>query len=358
MRPREAQTSPDWTALPLRVERCLGRARALALLDVPPCPDGSSGRDFQEEYLEWRVVRRPCSNHIERVELSTELPEHWRIAAAADPAAVLRTVGAFAGEPAIPVSTVFGTYDPFASRATAKGREQAFAATMLDPGPRSPYNDGRRAICCMTHPTNTLGALETLASAASKPWSIQAEGGTRPRAPTAAELMPKLGSAAQSGRASDPVLVERLARLAFEGRTSAFVEPVGVWVVGVQHTRLHTPAGDPVPASWFRLSRPLHESHAGSTVPPRPQRLVLEVPAGEGFAVSDLVDIATEERLRHGGQVAELVQLAVTFRVGPPNDVSDPPTPIAVTDERHDFEGCEELRLEGDRVMRAAQAPS
>ena len=42
---------------------------------------------------------------------------------------------------------------------------------------------------------------------------------------------------------------------------------------------------------------------------------MLEVPAGEGFAVSDLVDAATERPIRHGAQIAELVQLRVLLRM-------------------------------------------
>jgi hypothetical protein len=118
-------------------------------------------------------------------------------------------------------------------------------------------------------------------------------------------VIPLLGGTAVAGRASDPVIVERLGRLAFERRLVAFDDPVGVYVQGVEHTRLRTPEGSPVPPEWFAASRGVAGRH---------QRLVLEVPAGEGFRVSDLVDAATERPIRHGAQIAELVQLRVPLR--------------------------------------------
>jgi hypothetical protein len=296
----EERTTVDWTGLPLRVERRLGRARALGFLDEGPPGDGTSGRDLQEEYVEWRVVRGPGEDGIERVELTTELPERWAAAAAYDPAGLLRRVAAFAREDRVPPSAAFGAYDPFAPGASPEGRARAFRETMLGPGAHSPYNDGRRSICCMSQPTNNLGALVTLAAGA-----LQRSLASGSRAPTAAEMLPLLAGAAQAGRASDPLIVERLGRLAFERRLVALAEPVGVAIRGLQHTRLRTPAGGPVPLGWFTCDGAAE------------QRVVLEVPPGEGFRVSDLVDVATEEPIRHGGQVAELVQVALTFRVSP-----------------------------------------
>jgi hypothetical protein len=347
-------SSPDWTGLPLRVERCLGRAKALAVMDLAPRSDGTSGRDFQEEYLEWRAIKDPGTGRLERVEMTTELPERWRLAAAYEPEELVRAVASFAREPRVAASAVFGAYDPFAPSATAAGREQAFADTMLGPGSRSPYNDGRRAICCMAQATNTDGALATLARAASRPRLVQAGGAGRARPPTAAELIPVLGEAAQLGRSSDPILVERLARLAFEGRAVGLREPVGVWIQGTQHTRLRTPTGEPVPPEWFTLSR--STSPPSTTGAARPQRLILEVPPEEGFCVGDLVDLATEEPLRYGGQVAELIQLALTIAVADSGTAASPPESIEPGGERSDPEGCRPLRVEAERVL--ARAPA
>jgi len=354
-------TAPDWTGLPLRAERCLGRAAALALLDHPPGPDGSSGRDFQEEYLEWRVVCSPATGGVQRIELTTELADRWCLAAAHEPTALLSRVAAFAGEQSAPVSEVYGSYDPFADTATPAGRERAFADTMLGTGACSPYNDGRRAICCMTQPTNTLDALLTLAATASRPRRVRAPGARRDRAPIAGELLPLIADAAQAGRGSDPLLAERFARLAFEDRLVALAEPVGVWIQGVEHTRLRTPGGEPVPEDWFVFGRGLGSEHAPSGRPAHPQRLTLEVPAVEGFTVGDIVDVATEQRIRHGGQIAELVELAVSLRVGPQDSAGQAGASQLLTSlataQRDDPEGCEELRCEEARLYTGSHAP-
>jgi hypothetical protein len=249
---------PDWTGLPVRVVRCLGRERALARLD--------GERDLQEEYLEWRTVRGPDGT-IRRVELTTELRDYWHVLAAHEPERAVDLVGELTG--------------------------CAIAARELQRPGR--FNDGRDGICFMTHRSNDLAALAKLAAAAAMPCAA----GNR-RA-TADEAIPLLGDAAVAGRASDPVIVEALGRLASERRLVALADPVGVYVAGVEHTRLRTPDGSAVPAEWFAPSR-------------GDQRLVLEVPAGEGFAVGDLVDAASERPIRHGGQIAELVRLRVMFR--------------------------------------------
>jgi hypothetical protein len=284
-------TGPDWTGLPTRVVACLTRERALGLLDAE--------RRLQEEYLEWRTVR-DRGGAIRRVELTTELRDYWRVLASHAPDRTVDLVGELTGR-AFGPRDVYGIRAPAALDPAERGR--AFAATMI--AKRNPLNDGRRGICFMSHHSNDLGSLVTLAAAAATPCLVRDRATRSSRCATAAEVIPLLGGAAVAGRASDPVIVERLGRLAFERRLVAFDDPVGVYVQGVEHTRLRTPDGSPVPPEWFEASRGR-------------QRLVLEVPAGEGFRVSDLVDAATEQPIRHGAQIAELVQLRVLFRMSAP----------------------------------------
>jgi hypothetical protein len=255
---------PDWTGLPVRVAGCLGRARALAVLDAQ--------RGLQEEYLEWRTVRG-AGGAIRRVELTTELRDYWRVLAAHEPERTVDLVGELTGR-AIPPRELKGLRD-------------------------SRFNDGRDGICFMTHRSNDLASLAGLAAAAAMPCTAG------DRRATASEVIPLLADAAVAGRGSDPVIVEALGRLASEGRLLAVGDPVGVYVSGVEHTRLRAPGGSTVPREWFTASR-------------GDQRLVFEVPAGEGFLVGDLVDAATERPIRHGGQIAELVQLRAFFRASAP----------------------------------------
>ena len=299
-------TGPDWTGLPTRVVGCLTRARALPLLDAE--------RALQEEYIEWRTVRDRAGT-IRRVELTTELAEYWRVLAAHEPARTVELVGELTGR-AVGPQDVYGTLAP--ASLDRGEREQAFAATMIARPNR--LNDGRDGICFMASRSNGLSALVGIVAAAATPFVVRDPLTGRRRCASAGEAIPLLGGAAVAGRASDPVIVERLGRLAYERRLVALDDPVGVYVQGVEHTRLRAPDGSTVPPEWFVAGRgcPRHaESPDGR---PRHQRLVLEVPAGEGFAVGDLVDAATESPIRHGAQIAELVQLRVLLRMSAPGE--------------------------------------
>lgn len=332
----------DWTGLPVRVVSCLGRDTALALMDAPGEHGDEGRRRLQEEYVEWRCLRGP-DGALRRVELTTELPEHWTDAAAHDPAAMLETVALFAREDRVDPTEVFAGLDPFAERTSPIERAEAFTRTMLSAEGSSPYNRGGKAICCMIHPTNTLAALASLVREALRTWTVPGCDGTSRRCLSADDVIPLMHGAAVPGRASDPVLTERLTRLAWDGRLVAYDDPVGVYVQGVEYTRLRTPRGEPVPSEWFVFSRGMHGRDAPDGRA-RWQRVVFEVPNEEGFSVGDLVDVATECPLLYGGQVAELVQVAFHMRASesgvlPPEPaVATPPAGSARTDP------CADLR--------------
>lgn len=311
----------DWTGFPVRVDACLGRPQALAFLDW----HGSgweSGRYFaQEEYLEWRAVHDEDGN-LCRVELTTELGAYWRSLAAYEPEETLELVAEFAGEARVPPEAIYGQLDPFG--AEPNEREEAFVQTMLPPGEDSgpdpsPYNNGEKAICCMIQPSNILFAAVKLLWCAARPRVVEGDSGHfRPM--NAAEAIPLMSEAATQGRNSDPVLVERLGRLAYEGRQVGLDDPPGIYFQDVEHGRLLLPDGSPVPRDWFSFQRGLG-SDEGPDNRARFQRLVFEAPQDQDLAISDLTDAATEAPVRFGGQVAELVQLAAFIRVSPPGQV-------------------------------------
>ncbi|MEX2555170.1 MAG: hypothetical protein WEB06_06015 [Actinomycetota bacterium] len=319
----------------------MDRQRALQLLDWRSEDVGGGGRQLQEEYIEWRVVR--TGTQMSRVELTTELSEYWRVLAAYEPETLVETVADFARESAVPTEAVYGACDPYADGITPNERERSFAGTMLPPDGRSAYNNGERALCFMTQSTNSLGALVMLAAAALDARLVHiANGGAR--CLTCWEAIPLLRGAAQLGRASDSILVERLARLAFERRLVALDDPVGVYIQSVEHTRLRTPTGAVVPPDWFTFGRGI-SAEMSPDARPRYQRLTFEVPPEEGFSVGDLVDVATEQPIRHGGQVADLVQLAVFLRVGESGTAAvDRAKPAAVEAAVEDAEGCARIR--------------
>jgi hypothetical protein len=307
-------TGPDWTGLPPRVVNCLTRRGALALLDWSARCGAEGRRRLQEEYIEWRVVR---DEHgvIERIELTTELRDYWAVIAAHAPKELLELVSGFVGR-AVQPEEVYGNRG--ALELGPEQRARGFGETMLDRERTSPLNNGREGICFMVHPSNDLDALLRIAAAAASPCVLEDEVTGRRRCATACEAIPLLDESAVEGRASDPVIVERLGRLAFERRLTSFDDPLGIYIQGVEQTRLRTPDGAPVPVEWFTFSRGL----SGAEAPdhrPRHQRLVVAVPPEHGFPLGELVDAATEQRIRYGGQIADLVQLRLLLRTSEPD---------------------------------------
>jgi hypothetical protein len=320
--------APDWPGFPARIGLCVGRRAVLRLLDWRPADEGDLGRvRHQEEYLEWRLVRESASGGaIARIEMTTELREYWEVLAAQQPQTLLNLVAELAGVDEVDPEEVYGDVD--LGEADEAARASAFRHTML-PGEESPsfsaLNDGRQAICCMVQPTNTLSALVALAASAARPLAVRDGLTGRPRFASGAEAIEALVAAAQDGRHSDPVVVERVTSLTTEGRPVGFDDPIGVYIRGVQGHELAQPDGEDVPEEWFELSRGVSAAQAADGRQ-RSQRLTLAVPDDADFAVSDLVVRRTGEPLTFGGQLAALVQLTVYLRSGHPAGVSVKPT--------------------------------
>jgi hypothetical protein len=312
---------PDWQAAPARVRACLGLGRADRLCDARGS-SGKTGRQlFQEEYAEWRLIRD--EDGPLRFELTTELAAYWELLARHRPERLAELVAEFAGEPLLGAADVLGV--SFGRSSSEADRAEEWKAFLT-----GEFNDGTRAITCLSRDDNSLSALINLVSASAVPLlTDDLQSGER-RFPSAREAIPELApGAAQDCRASDPVVVERIVRAATEGRLIRFDDPIGIYVVAFQHAGLLTPSGEPIPDSWATLSRQGPPPADGLT---RHQRLVLEVPTGAGFRLGDLVSRRTGERIRWGGQLAELVELAVHVRVGRAGALPVEPRAIPSTD--------------------------
>jgi len=311
---------PDWPAVPVRARACLGDARADRLCDAH-APSGETGRMlFEEEYAEWRVLRD--EDGPTRFELTTELGDYWLLLARHHPELLLELVADFAGLPSLELAEVFGAPD-LESRDSAEGiRAEAFSRRFLGrslndeswQGRPGPFNNGERAITCLSRSDNSLFALLNLVVASAVPLRVRDREDEELRFPSASEAIPELAAgAAQDCRASDALVVERIVRLATEGRLIRFDDPIGIYVAAVQSHDLLDPGGDPIPDEWFERTRqgpPVGDGLA------RYQRLTLEVPRAAGFKLSDVVSRRSGQKIRWGAQVAELVELAVYVRVG------------------------------------------
>ena len=343
------RTTVDWPGLPLRPVSCLTRQVALNVLDHSALEVGI--RPLQEEYIEWRVVGD--EEGIARVEFTTEFADYWQVLAAFDPERTLGLVAAFARRDVIP-EDIYRGCDPFSRFTTPSDRATAFAAGMLSPAAPGPYNDGRAAITCMAQRSNTLQALVALFLVATNPNIRHDESSGAVRPLPCDESIPLMRGAAQLGRASDPVLVERLGRLAYEGRLVAMDDPLGVYIQSAQAARLRLPNGEPMPADWFRFGRGLPPAETADDRP-RWQRVTLEPPPDSGLLVSDLVDVTTEQPIRRGGQIAELIQVAIVARVSDADSHRPGPLkPASVVDPFSDDSRCSDIHRVVERLATEA----
>lgn len=293
----------DWPAVPVRARACLGVERADRLCDAR-VPSGVTGRALlQEEYAEWRVVHD--EDGPTRFELTTELADYWLLLARHRPERLVELVAGFARRPSLTLTEVFGDLP----------MDQAFATQFM----ASPFNNGELAITCLSRGDNSLRALVNLVAGSAVPLQLRDRHDGELRFPSGSEAIPALRpGAAQDCRASDPLVAERIVRVATEGRPIRFDDPIGVYIAAVQTQDLLDPDGEPIPDAWVKLTRqgrPLGDGLA------RHQRLELEVPPDAGFKLSDLVSRRTGERVRWGAHIAELVELAVYVRVGEPGTI-------------------------------------
>jgi hypothetical protein len=250
---------------------------------------------------------------------------------------LLALVRAFAGRAQLQVVDVFGNPAALQAGVTPAQRAAAFRAEMLEAG-TNPLNDGRTAICCMRQQSNSLFSAAALAAASLTPRMVRDPLDRRLRAPRCDEAVSLFWrGAAQLGRTSDPLLVERLGQLALEGHAVALDSPVGIFIQSVAIKRLRTPDGAVVGQDWLRFSR----GNIGPDGRSRFQRLSFQAPPRSDYCVSDLIDVATERPIAFGGEIADLLSLAVYFRVSRPGTVRPPRHPVAVRPTTDT--GCKQL---------------
>lgn len=318
----------DWDAHPLIVKNCLGDARSMKFLDWNTNA-GNQGRLWQDEYFEWRTIRDQDGKLV-RFEGTTEFLEYWGVLAAHHPATALDVIGRFAGETTANWREVYGSYNPFAPTADAAGRQSAFLRMMTSQNgavPKSPYNNGLKAITFLSLPVSSMNAAVALFVSAAKPYAkIDANG--KPAPMTKKELLASASVAAIDCRNSDPAMVAIQNELALSGKAMAFNDPVGVYIRGLKHEQLLTPDGQPVPSEWIRFQRGSRGSTGDGLE--RSQRVIFEVPSGIGYSLGDLVREDTEEALQYGYQIAELIKLAIYMNTSVKDTIVEAPIVLDV----------------------------
>lgn len=314
----------DWNAYPTRFQRVIGATKTNQLADKT-IQGVQVGRSVQEEYLEWRVVRN-AADRVVRIEMSTETIDYWSIFLAHDPSNALAKIAEFAGEAAVDVDwrDVFGPGEdplaPGADKNDLADRVQAmFAIPRAGLAPRSPYNNGEKALVCMASGFNTLAAAVNLAAFGCQPYGP--EGEDRPY--TGSEMIAAFPGtqAAADCRRSDPVIFGAAIEQAWEGRKLALRDPAGLYIKDVKRSGVLMPNEDvAVPETWFKLTRG-EDVTIGGVPTSFHQRLTLEVPSDQGFILEDC-RLEDDSRLDRGGKLAQLVTIALYFKKSAENVVA------------------------------------
>ena len=312
----------DWDGFPRILQNCLGDEKASEFCDWKTSL-GDKGRVLgQDEYCEWRTVHDQNGKLI-RVEVTTELAKYWEVLAGHHPMTALRVLGRFAGEAMADWRDVYGI-NPFDPGVSIEDRQSAFNSRMLYRGSqtpvKSPYNNGQKAIAFLSKPVSSLSAAIQLFVAASIPYGKD-DGGVEVVL-NGPEAISSTSQAAIDCRNSDPNMVELMNKMVWDGKAVAFDDPVGVYIRSFASNVLLDPDGNPIPNDWIEFQRGSRPN--GGVGEERSQRLVIEVPPEMGFVLEDLINKDTNENIKYGYQIAELVKLACYFRTSADNAIAEP----------------------------------
>lgn len=301
-----------WFGDPAEPVHCVGRRAARELSDW-----GVRGRhELHNEYCEYAVIRQldPASGRMrpKRVEVTTELREYWLTLARLDPDTLRTIVADVLGfQPSW--TDLYGVSDPHALGANQ--REQAFANLVAGDG-RQTQPVGRlnteRALF-MTHPINGLDDLLYIVLFGARPYARRVGGLLQPA--TRDQIFREFDVEQLACRHADPAAASGAHAQAFEGRTVAFANPLGMYIHSFAQG-LFSYQNQPVPGDWVRFSRGTVGRH---------QRLEFGPPDSHAAFLDDIVVDAngTERPLTGGYQVVQQIEVGPWVLIGQPTPVAN-----------------------------------
>jgi hypothetical protein len=351
------QTPVTWLPVPRQALICLGRAAAQRMCDQDDLRDKdgrrarralAGGREWHNEYCEYRVIRRPDNNgqlRPKRIEITTELREYWTCIAREDPDRLLEIArqvllsDEVRENVRLDMKALYGVDVP---PEAPDDRERLFihqCAGSATKGsgrvaPHGPLNKQRALFMC--HPINGLDDLFFITAFGAQPYARLVNGHRRPVPPPWLFLDPPYfrddpESLAQLRdtycRHADPASSQAAYTAAYTGRRVALADPPGVYIRRDDFDAAalrwqDTPIED---LGWVRWRRP--------TEGRRHQRLVVGPP-------DDRTDVFLDDiTVRRGNRETPLVggyQILEMLAVGPEVTVEhEPSQPLAEDDYRY-----------------------
>lgn len=318
----ESTVPVGWFGNPAEPEFCISPAVAQQLSDW-----GVRGRRaLHNEYCEYAVVTATDDTgrlRPKRVQVTTELPEYYLTLATHAPDVLREVVGDLIGsEPRW--QELYGSRVTDPARLTAQQRRVRFArqltghcgaGDLVQAGvPADPVGSLNSANALfMAHPINGLDDLLYIVMFGAHPYARERDGQLEQASRD--DIFVASGTDHLACRHADPAAALAAAGAAFEGRTVAFADPLGVAIQNFA-AGVFQYDGGPVPSEWVRLGR---------GVQGRYQRLEFGPGDDDPQFLDDLtvVEGDLEEPLTGGFQVVRQVQVGPFVAVGPRTPVAD-----------------------------------
>jgi len=281
-----------------------------------------------DEYCEWRVERN-AAGKITRITFTSEPPEYWQALHGDE---LQDSNGNFAypftGDkkhlldlyhqyvsPAVRLDDLACKHEYYFYQKDAQGKRQK--VVMFRKGDYNPYNrwNSTHGIMHLSHPNNFISAEIQLGADATV---LRQKNG---KPVVQADALVCCAGYGGTSRSSDPTIGASVNDLARLGAWVTIKNPIGLYMHDLNTEGFTKPNGERIdPKEYFRVLR--GDEAAGMI-----ERAVFEVPAAEGFTVSDLRIGGLP--ITWGGQVAEHINIKIVGTAVAPGHFSNPMLPAA-----------------------------
>jgi hypothetical protein len=312
-------TAVKWFADPAEPVGCIDREYARLLSDW----DIRGRHALHNEYAEYHVIQRPDPNtgrpRNKRVEVTTELREYWVCVARQDPDAVRSMAGTILGTPPA-WQDLYGVADPtqltpaqrevaFCRLVAGHGNDPALTAQGVPAQPIGPLNTEHALF--MTHPINGLDDLLYIVMFGAKPYARRVNNQLVPA--TRNQIFRAFGVEHLACRHADPAAAIGAHAQVFNGRTVAFANPLGMYLINFAKG-IFLYQNQAVSDAWVWFSRGQTDLY---------QRLEFGPPDDHPAFLDEIeVDVGgVPQRLTGGYQILQQLEVGPVVLISPPSVV-------------------------------------